>query len=93
MSQASNDVARPVKTPSKRTDFVAREIYLVERRNFYVASVVTLYRDCKISECCDRCIFSLTTCEVLRHVAPYCAPFVRYIIKHLFHENLCSITF
>ena len=72
----SNDVARQVETPNKRTDFVAR-------RNFYVAPVVTLYHDCKTSKCCNRCIFSLITCELLRHVASCCAAFVRYIIKTL----------
>ena len=79
----SNDVARQVETSNKRTDFVARQIYLVARRNFYVAPVVTLCHDCKTSKCCDRCIFSLTACEVLRHVASCCAAFVRYIIKTL----------
>ena len=37
--------------------------------------------------------FSLTACELLRHVASCYAAFVGYIIKHLFHENLCSRTF
>ena len=45
----SNDVARQVETPSKRTDFVVQQIYLVVRRNFHVASVVTLYHECKTS--------------------------------------------
>ena len=65
----SNNVARKVETLSKRTIYVVRQIYLVARHNFYVASVVTLYHDCKTSKCCNRCIFSLTTCELLRHVA------------------------
>ena len=34
-----------------------------------------------------------STYELLRHIALCCAAFVWYIIKHLFHENLCSITF
>ena len=37
--------------------------------------------------------FSLTACQVLRHAADKFAAFVRYVIKHLFHENLSSITF
>ena len=36
----SNDVARQIETTSKRTIFIARH-------NFHVASVVTLYHDCK----------------------------------------------
>ena len=60
----SNDVARQVGTLSKRTIFVAR-------CNFYVASVVTLYHDLKTSKCCNRCIFSLTTWEVLRHATSF----------------------
>ena len=36
-----------VETPSKRTIFDARQIYLVARHNFHVTSVVTLYHDCK----------------------------------------------
>ena len=58
----SSDVARQVEKPSKRTIFVARH-------NYHVASVVTLYHDCKTSKCCNKCIFSLTTCEALRHAA------------------------
>ena len=30
-----------------------------------------LYHDWKTSRCCNRCIFSLTTCEALRHTAPF----------------------
>ena len=45
------------------------KISLAVRHNFHVASVVTLYYDCKTSKCCNRCIFSLTTYEVLRHAA------------------------
>ena len=45
----SNDVARQVETPSKRTIFVERQIYLAARHTFHVASVVTLYHDCKTS--------------------------------------------
>ena len=67
----SNDVARQVETPSKRTIFVSRQIYLVARHNFHVVSVVQLYHDCKTSKCCNRCIFSLTTCEVLRNAASF----------------------
>ena len=53
-----------VETPSKRTILVARQIY-------HVALVVTLYHDCKTSKCCNRCIFSLTVCEVLRYAASF----------------------
>ena len=81
MSKHSNDVAKETETPGKKTIFVARRIYHVEW-------VVTLYHDCKTSTCCNRCIFSLTPCEVLPHVA-----FVGCNIKHLFHENLLPITF
>ena len=42
-----------------------RGAIFVARHNFHVVSVVTLYHDCKASECCNRCIFSLTTFEVL----------------------------
>ena len=38
-----------------------RQLYLVARLNFHVASVVTLYHECKTSKCCNRCIFSLIT--------------------------------
>ena len=89
----SNNVARQVETPSKRTIFVARQIYPVARHNFYVASVVTLYHGCKTSKYCNRSIFSLTVCELLQHVASSCAAFLGCIIKHLFHENLFPITF
>ena len=50
---------------------VKGQFYLVAQHNFHVASVVTLYYDCKTSKCCNRCIFSLTTCEVLRHTASF----------------------
>ena len=43
----SKDVTRQVETPSKRTIFVAQQIYLVGRHNFHVASVVTLYMTAK----------------------------------------------
>ena len=66
-------------------------ICLVAQHNFHVASVVTLYHDCRTSKCCNRCIFSLTTCELLRHVAWCCAAFVWYIIKHLLDENIISM--
>ena len=84
MSKHSNSFMRQVETPSKRTIFVARH-------NFHVASVM-LYHDRKTSKCCNRCIVSLTTCKVLRHAASFFSAFVEYIIKHLFHENLCPIT-
>ena len=71
----------------------ARQIYFVARRNFYVASVVTLYHDCETSKCCDRCIFSLTACDLLCHAASCCAAFFQHVIKYLFHENLCPDTF
>ena len=35
--------------------------------------------------------FNLTTCEVLR--PPSFAAFIRYIIKQIFPEYLCPITF
>ena len=84
---------RQVETPSKRTIFGARQIYLVARHNFNVACVVTLYNDPKTSKCCNKCIISLTTCEVLRDAASFFSAFVGCIIKHLFHENLCCVTF
>ena len=67
----SNDVARQAETPSKRTIFFARQIYVVPRHNFHVTSVVTLYHDCKTSKHSNKCIFNLTTCEVLRHAASF----------------------
>ena len=71
----SSDVARQVETPSKRTTFVVRH-------DFHVALVVTLYHDCKTSKYCNRyrCVFSLTTCEVLRHAASFFSAFVYYKI-------------
>ena len=73
-----------------REQFLSREkIYLVAQNNFYVALVVTSYHDCKTSKCCNRCIFNLATDEVLLIFSA----FVGYIIKHLFHENLCPVTF
>ena len=87
----SSDVPQQVETPSKRTIFVAEQIYLVTQHNFHVASVVMLYHDCTTSKCCNRCIFSLTTCELLRRVASYCAAFVWYIIEHFFHGNIISM--
>ena len=64
-------VMRQVETPSKRTDFVVRQIYLVARCYFYVASVVTLYHGCKTSKCCDRCFLVLLPvkyCDMLHGV-------------------------
>ena len=43
----SDDVARQVETPGKRIIFVARQISFVVGHNFLVASMVTLYHDCK----------------------------------------------
>ena len=94
MSKHSNDVAQQVETLSKRTIFVVQKINRV-------ASVVTLYNDCKTSTCCNKCIFSLTTCEVLRYAASYFSAFVGHIgkhllhenLKHLLHENLCPVKF
>ena len=43
----SNDVMRQVETPTKAAIFVARQIYLVPRRNFHVALEVTSYHDWK----------------------------------------------
>ena len=65
---------------------------LAVRRNFHVALEVTLHHDWKTSRWCNRCIISLTTCEVLRHAT---SSFLHSsgIIKYLFHENLCPITF
>ena len=70
-----------VDTPSKRTIFVAWWIcrklkhqvrgQFLSRDKFHVTLVVTLYHDCKTSKCYNRCIFSLTTYEVLRHAASF----------------------
>ena len=54
---------------------------------------VTLYHDCKTHRYCNGDVFSLITCELLGHVASRCVTFIWYIVKHLLHENLCSITF
>ena len=77
--------------PGKSTIFAVRQICNVTRNDFNVTLEDTSYHDCRISRCCNRCIFSLTTYEVLRHAALFLAAFVRYIIKHLFHEYLDSI--
>ena len=79
MSQAfKSDVARHIETADKVKKFVARH-------NFHVALEATLYHDFKTSECCNRCIFSLTTCEVLRYAALFFCT-CRYIMKYLFHD-------
>ena len=55
----------------KWTILVAWQSYLVMRHNFHVALGVTLHHDWKTSRCYDRCIFRLTTCQVLQHGAPF----------------------
>ena len=73
MSQAL-DMSQ-VETPGKRTTFVARQIY-------HVSLVVTLYHDCKTSKCCNGCIFSLTTCEVLRYAVSF------FYIRLVYYKTL-----
>ena len=72
----SNDVARQVETPSKSPNFVTRKIWFVVRNDVHITLEDALYHECKTSKCCNGCIFGLTTCQVLRHVAPFLAPFV-----------------
>ena len=56
-----NDVARQIETPGK-----ARiSAKFVARHDFHVNLEDTLYHDCERSRCCNGCIFSLTTCELL----------------------------
>ena len=81
----SNAVVWQVETQSKLTIFVARHDSCPEE--------VTLYHDCKRDRYCKRRIFSLTTCQLLRHVTLYWSAFVRYITKHFTHEYLCSLMF
>ena len=81
----SNAVVWQVETQSKLTIFVARHDSCREE--------VTLYHDCKRYRYCKRRIFSLTTCQLLRHVTLYCSGFVRYITKHFTHEDLWSLMF
>ena len=80
----SNDVARQVETPWNSTIWSHDTTCRVE---------VTLYYDCKTHRYSNKDIFSLTTCELLRLFVSCCAAVVRYIIKHIFHKNLSSITF
>ena len=97
----ANDVGRQFETPGKWTIIVARQIYFVVRHNFHVALEVTLRHDWKISGYCNTCIFSSTTCEVLRQAAPFFAAFVRYTINiysiktyvllHFEHKNDVTI--
>ena len=84
-----NDIARQVETSIKSTYFIARHDFLVAWRLHYTMTV-------KHVDTCSRDIFSLTAWELHcdMHVASCCVAFARYIfIKHLFHENLCPITF
>ena len=86
----SNDVARQVEIPGKSTILSCDKFIFVARHNFHMASKVTLHHYCRTLRYCKRCIFSLITCKVF---AAFLAAFVRSIIKHLFHENLCLFTF
>ena len=52
-------------------NFAMQQIYLVVHIYFHVTSVLMLYHDCKTSKCCNRRIFSLTTCEILQHAASF----------------------
>ena len=68
---------------------MARQISLVVGHNFLVASMVTLYHDCKqVNAAIDVFLVSLPVkyCDMLHRV-------VQYIIKHLFHEFLHFVTF
>ena len=87
----SNDVMRQAETPSKRTIFVARQIYFVVRHNFHVASVITLYHDCKTGKCCNRLFLVWLPVKYYGMVHHFFC-IVGYIIKHLFYENLLSFT-
>ena len=71
MLQHSNDVAQQVETPGKATVLVVQQKDLVTRHDIHVALEIALYHGWKTSKCCNRRIFSLTTCEILRHAAPF----------------------
>ena len=59
----------------QRDNFLSCDITFMSSRE------VPLYHDCRKHKCCNRRIFSLTACELLRHVASCCATFLRYIIN------------
>ena len=80
----SSDIAQQDEIPRKST-------ILAVRHNFHVVSEVTLHYYCKTLRYYKRRIFSLISCEVLRHAATFFASSVWYIIKHLFHEYLRPI--
>ena len=82
----SNNVARQVEMPGEQTIFVARH-------NFHAVLEVTSLHCCKTLRFYKRRIFSLIACEVLRHAATVFPAFFWYIIKLLFYEYLCHITF
>ena len=68
--------------------FLSRDNFILSHDMTFLSREVTLYHHCKLIRYCNGDTSSLTTCELLRHVASCCAAFI-----HLFHENLCSITF
>ena len=81
-SITSHDVMWHFEIPSKRTIFVMQQIYLVLRHSCHVALEVTSYHDCKTGICCNRSIFSLTTCEVLRHATAF------FCIRPVYYKTL-----
>ena len=62
----SHDIARQVETAEKATIFL-----FATGHNFHVALEGMLYCDWKTSRCCNGCIFSLSTSEVLRHATSF----------------------
>ena len=67
----SDYVVQQVETPGKLTTVVAQQIYLVVRHYFHVPLEVSLYHDCNTSRFCNKRMFSLTACEVLKKAAPF----------------------
>ena len=77
---------RKLRWICRKLQIMSRDITIMSHRWLRYAMIAK-----QVNASCNRCILSLTTCELLRHVASCYAAFVWYIIKHLFHENLCSM--
>ena len=63
LSQAKVDMSQ-VETLSKRTIF-----FHVTNLSCHIGCYI--YHDCKTSKCCNRCIFSLTTYELLQYAVSF----------------------
>ena len=68
----SNAAVRQVETPSELTS-LSHDKFILSCDMTSCHVEVTIYHDCKTHRCCKKRTFSLTTCELLRSVAQYCA--------------------